>query len=423
MGVGQMIAEETRPDGAMDLQQRIEKFTRRFSEDSRKDRKREPAGKKPSPLEEEYWRDIRELFTRDVTGRGLRQFIEREPRDAWKYFTREIDYGSLKGLPWHDRYPRAGWRVFVTMAHRLSPPRRILFTVAVPVLLVAWVVYLLRALGTTFANHWSLQWPPWVLVSATLLFALLVLELRDKLALKGDLEIARQIQFGLLPFEPYRNGTISIHSAMRPANTVGGDYFDVVTLPEGRVAVVMGDVAGKGMPAALLMALLQGSLRTLISAGLRGSELITKLNLHLHANIPSNRLITLFYSEVDPSSGAITYVNAGHNPPCVVRHDGTLETLPATGTVLGVVEAPAYTAGSIELAAGDRLFLYTDGLTEAFDSRDDQYGEVRLQAFLGANRDQPPRELLDSLNADVLAFCGSNLPHDDMTSMLVERTA
>ena len=128
-----------------------------------------------------------------------------------------------------------------------------------------------------------------------------VLELRDKLALKGDLEIARQIQFGLLPFEPFhRNGT-SICAAMRPANTVGGDYFDIIDLGDGpRLAVVMGDVAGKGMPAALLMALLQGSLRTLLERRLaRRPTLIAKLNAHLYANIPSNRLVTLFYGELD----------------------------------------------------------------------------------------------------------------------------
>ena len=102
--------------------------------------------------------------------------------------------------------------------------------------------------------------------------------------------MARQIQFGLLPFEPYEKDGISIVSAMRPANTVGGDYFDVIELGEGRLAIAVGDVAGKGMPAALLMALLQGSLRTLLSAGLRGEELVAKLNAHLCANIPSNRL-------------------------------------------------------------------------------------------------------------------------------------
>src|SRR5262249_41098380 len=150
--------------------------------------------------------------------------------------------------------------------------------------------------------------------AGTLLLVLLVLELRDKLALKGDLEIARQIQFGLLPFDPVERDGVAIRASMRPANTVGGDYFDVVDLEGGTFAVVVGDVAGKGMPAALLMALLQGSLRTLVTAGLRGGELIRKLNTHLCAHIPSNRLITLFYGEVDGRRGRLVYVNAGHNP-------------------------------------------------------------------------------------------------------------
>ena len=118
---------------------------------------------------------------------------------------------------------------------------------------------------------------------------------------------------------------------MRPANTVGGDYFDVIELDERRLAITVGDVAGKGMPAALLMALLQGSLRTLITAGLRGPELIGKLNDHLCANIPSNRLVTLFYAEYDTASGELEYVNAGHNAPFVLRADGTLQRLDATG--------------------------------------------------------------------------------------------
>ena len=108
--------------------------------------------------------------------------------------------------------------------------------------------------------------------AATLLLFLLVMELRDKLGLKSDLEVARQIQFGLLPFEPWERAGFTAVSAMRPANTVGGDYFDIVELGEGRVAIAVGDVAGKGMPAALLMALLQGSLRTLLTAGLRAPK-------------------------------------------------------------------------------------------------------------------------------------------------------
>jgi hypothetical protein len=165
-------------------------------------------------------------------------------------------------------------------------------------------------------------WPPspsFLLVAATLLFVLLTLELRDKLSLKGDLEIARKIQFGLLPFEPWQSGSLSALASMQTANTVGGDYFDLIELGEGRMAVVIGDVAGKGMPAALLMALLQGSLRTLVTAGFRGAELIGRLNQHLAANIPRNRLVTLFYAEVDPAGGPLSYVNAGHNPPLIAR--------------------------------------------------------------------------------------------------------
>src|SRR5262249_30479079 len=154
---------------------------------------------------------------------------------------------------------------------RLSPARRILFAIALPLLAVGWLRFLLAALlGGAFELPaiYGL-----VLLGATLVCGLLVVELRDKLALKGDLEIAREIQFGLLPFAPFERAGTTICAAMRPANTVGGDYFDIIELGEGRIAVAVGDVAGKGIPAALLMALLQGSLRTLISAGLRSAEL------------------------------------------------------------------------------------------------------------------------------------------------------
>jgi sigma-B regulation protein RsbU (phosphoserine phosphatase) len=261
----------------------------------------------------------------------------------------------------------------------------------------------------------------WTVVSASLLFVLLVLELKDKLTLKGDLEVARQIQFGLLPFEPFDRAGTAIRVAMRPANTVGGDYFDIIELGEARIAVVMGDVAGKGMPAALLMALLQGSLRTLLTAGLRGPELVATLNAHLYVNIPSNRLVTLFYGELDLAAGVMRYVNAGHNPPHVLRGDGMVERLTATGVALGVVSDGAFEARELALADGDRLVLYTDGLTEAFDAREEEYGEERLMAFLMRRAQAHPSALVEAIQADVSAFCGSARPRDDMTLMVVAR--
>jgi phosphoserine phosphatase RsbU/P len=401
-----------------DLRARFEEIAARFAEQARAH-----AGPRHTAeaLQEDYWKSVQDLFTRDVTGRGLQQLVEEETRDTFNFFTREVDLQSLNARPWYERFPLAVWRVFLAMAYRLSPWRRVLFAVAVPFLILGWIRYVFTRLVDGF---WAL--PPvrledWLLFAATVLFFLLVLELRDKLGLKGDLEVARQIQFGLLPFQPYAKAGVSIVSAMRPANTVGGDYFDVIELPEGRLSLVMGDVAGKGMPAALLMALLQGSLRTLITAGMRGSELIAKLNVHLCANIPSNRLITFFYGELEPDTGLLRYVNAGHNPPFLLRSGGATERLPATGLALGIIPDPPFDVAQTLVSPGDRLFLYTDGVTEAFDQRDEEYGEARLQTYLESQREAPHRALVDGVIGNVLLFCGTARPRDDMTLMCVER--
>lgn len=403
-----------------DLRERFEGFAERLGAGGR------AVGPRPRAFKEEYWRDywrtVQDLFTRDVTGRGLRELLEQETRDTFQFFTREIDFSDLPSRPWHRRYPLALWRVFLAVAYRLSPWRRILFALSAPLLALAWLRYLLSWLTH---GPWSLPpmggWEDGILICATVVFFLLVLELRDKLGLKGDLEIARQIQFGLLPFEPYAREGVSIVTAMRPANTVGGDYFDLVELPDGRLSLAVGDVAGKGMPAALLMALLQGSLRTLLTAGLRGPDLLAKLNAHLCANIPSNRLITFFYAELEPASGLLRYVNAGHNPPFLVRQGGSVERLGPTAIALGVTTEAAFEAMSGEVEPGDRLLLYTDGITEAFNARDEEYGEERLGAYLAVHREASHQELIDGIVADVLRFCGAVRPRDDMTLMALGR--
>jgi serine phosphatase RsbU (regulator of sigma subunit) len=399
--------------GLGDLRSRLGAFTGRFAEHAR--RPPTPRASR-APETDDYWKSVQDLFTRDITEQSFRDLVGYETHDAWRYFSREIDFARLRALPWYKRYPRTAWKLFLAVAFRLSPARRFLFAVAVPLLALGWLRYGLEATAS-----WFMAPASWLLVSATLLFALLVLELRDKLVLKGDLEIARQIQFGLLPFEPYARDGVAVCAAMRPANTVGGDYFDVIELGDGRVGVAVADVAGKGMPAALLMALLQGSLRTLITAGFRGGELVGMLNAHLHANIPANRLVTLFYCELDPESGRLRYVNAGHNAPFLLRPQG-LTRLPATGVALGIVPDTRYPEAETSLAPGDRLFVYTDGVSEAFDARECEYGEERLQALLEGHRHLADPALLDKVQADVLVHCGAVRPHDDMTLLVLART-
>ena len=374
-------------------------------------------------LREEYWRSLHELFTRDVTHADLSRLLQHELRETFSFLTREVDTSDLHGLSWWRRNPRALLRFFLAVAYRLSPWRRVLFAASMIALVIAWLGLTLTLVANgPFSFEPLFEGHSWLLLAATLLAFLLVLELRDKLSLKGDLEIARQIQFGLLPFEPWDRDGVHIESAMRPANTVGGDYFDVIELPEGRLAVAVGDVAGKGMPAALLMALLQGSLRTLVSAGLRGEELMTKLNAHLCANIPSNRLITLLYAELDPKTGHFRYVNAGHNPPFLLQAGQPPARLTATAMALGITTDACFQSMTLELDPGDRLVLYTDGITEAEDASDREYGDLRLGAWLQANREQPARALIDGVVAEVLEHCGSARPRDDMTLMCLERT-
>jgi phosphoserine phosphatase RsbU/P len=399
-----------------DLRHRFDSFAARIGERARAGGR--PAGGAPGALSDDYWQNVQDLFTRDVSARAFRDLFAYDAQDAFRFFTREVDLDGIWPRPWYQAYPLAAWKVFLATAFRLSPARRIMFALAVPLLALGWLRFLLASIA---GGQWEVPAIfTFALLGATLMFALLMIELRDKLALKGDLEIARQIQFGLLPFEPFHREGTSVFAAMRPANTVGGDYFDIIELGERHVALAVGDVAGKGIPAALLMALLQGSLRTLLSAGLRGADLMRTLNAHLHANIPSNRLITLFYAEYDPFRGSLRYVNGGHNAPFVLRPGG-IQRLPATGVALGIVPDAVYDVLETTLAPGDRLFLYTDGITEAFDAFDNEYGEGRLEARLIAQRALPPPELIESVREDVLAFCGNMRPRDDMTMMLVAR--
>ena len=374
-------------------------------------------------LTDDYWQALRELFTRDVTHQGLRELVQHEAQETFRFLTREVSLADLAHEPFWKRHPKALWRFFLAVAYRLSPWRRVLFAAAVLVLAGGWLAF---AASVAARGPFSLR-PmagslAWLLLSATVFFFLLALELRDKLGLKGDLEVARQIQFGLLPFEPISRGGFSIATAMRPANTVGGDYFDVIDLGAGRLAVAVGDVAGKGMPAALLMALLQGSLRTLLSAGLRGRELVAKLNAHLCANIPSNRLVTLFYSELDTATGLLEYVNCGHNPPFLVPDGERPVRLAATAMALGITTDTTFESMLVEVGNGDRLLLYTDGVTEAENARDEQFGEERLQGWIEANREEPGPRLLDGVIAEVLHFCGPVRPRDDMTLLCLARS-
>ena len=170
------------------------------------------------------------------------------------------------------------------------------------------------------------------------------MEVADRLSLKGDLEIARDIQLAMLPAGVHHAGDATVCGVTRPANTVGGDFYDILPLPDGRLVLALGDVAGKGSPAALLMALLLAMLRTLVDEGLETARLIERLNVQVARHSPASRFITLFFGLYDPRDGRLEFVNAGHLPPLIRRADGRFERVDneAGGLALGMFDQATY---------------------------------------------------------------------------------
>lgn len=380
-------------------------------------------GKAKSPRDESgkgrsFFSNLFDLFTHGATSRDFKDMVGRDAREALQFYTREIDFDELRLRPWYRKYPTIVWRGFVALAYRLSPVRRITFTVATALFLFGYIQLLVFKANREGPGNISL-----LLISFALLILVLLLELHDKLALKGDLEIAREIQFGLVPEGPFQRDGFHIHCRMRPANTVGGDYYDVIELEDHRLGIVIADVAGKGMPAALLTALLQGSLRTLITAGHRNSDLITKLNAYLCSTIPDNSLVTLFYGELDALTGHLTYVNAGHNAPMVRRENRSIERLHSNGIILGFDPEAVFQTATTGIDRLDLLLLFTDGISEAFNPGGEEYGEERIATLLLKHRNIPIDALIRELLDDVLEHSGSVRIKDDMTLVVVSHDA
>jgi hypothetical protein len=208
------------------------------------------------------------------------------------------------------------------------------------------------------------EWPAgtvWLILSVVGLVFLVVLEVFERLSLKNDLEIARDIQQAMLPRGLYSSGGLDAFGATRAANTVGGDFYDILPRPGGRVVIALGDVAGKGSPAALLMAILLAMLRTLLDEGLDAEPLISRLNVQILRHAPSSRFITLQFVNIDPSTGDLVAVNAGHLPGLIRRRNGAFERLTEGGIALGMFENSQYTAQRGRLEPGDLPFE-EDGL-------------------------------------------------------------
>ena len=244
---------------------------------------------------------------------------------------------------------------------------------------------------------------------------------REKIRIERDLLAAREVQMGLLPTKlPALPGYEYVAVAL-PAREVAWDLYDFIRLDPNRVGVSIGDVSGKGLPAALLMAHIQAAVRDVAHETQDTGTCVTLLNQRLVASTAPEKFVTLVYGVLDAQNHTFRYCNAGHNPPYHVSVSGEVRELPAGGTLLGIVEGMEYTEESITFEPGEILVLYTDGISEATNVRKELLGDERLMEVCAAQRNQPAAAVRDAILDAVMKHQGAEPAADDMTVLVIRR--
>jgi serine phosphatase RsbU (regulator of sigma subunit) len=385
-------------------------------------------------------REFISRYTHDLTSDELGKLFTRETPEAYRFFARGINTAELEGLPWYQKAIKYAQAFFLAFTMRLSPARRLMYGVSlalcvvgllqlfsgfglmrVPIPIALFFVNI-RVPAPLFANGTL-----WLLSGFLLMNLLVLLEVADRLSLKRDLEVAREIQNAMLPDGTWSGPGVEAFGLTKPANTVGGDFYDILPRPDGTVLVALGDVAGKASPAALLMALLLAILRTLVDEGLPLTALVQRLNVQVSRHAPASRFITLFLASFEPSTGRVEFVNAGQTPPLLRRQNGSIERLMSGGVALGMFEGSTYEAGELQMNPGDALLLYSDGLTEAESPDGQPFDEAGLERTLalyaGAYQKSAAAELGRAVFDAVERHRRDQRLQDDLTVLVLSRLA
>jgi len=354
---------------------------------------------------------LRYLLFKDLRPSELPANFRQDLRQLYRFYLDEERRAQLEAMGRVRRtFKLVGWTLKSLLA-KLTPGRRLALFASIVMCILGRVRVPLG--GATLSANLRV----WAYV---FVFLVLMLEMKDKLLARDEIEIARQVQLALLPARHPQPEGWSLWSFMQPANDVGADLVDYIVLPDERLGVVLGDVAGKGLGAALLTAKLQATLRALVPGCPSLSDLGGQMNEVVHKDGIDNRFVTLFYLELRAGSGRLRYLNAGHNPPFVLR-EKTTEALQASAIPLGMMAGTAYAEGEVTLEPGNLLVVYSDGLTEARNAMDEEFGADRLQAMLprlrGLSAEESVRLIIDEVNL----FLGRERPHDDLSLVVLAR--
>lgn len=340
-----------------------------------------------------------------------------DARSSYGFYRKDVNWDEINKLPkWH-RPLHIARAMFTAMLFKLSAVRRVL-------LIIALVMLVSSGFKFDFADHSSVE-VRFQLFAALIFLFLLSLELADKVTMKRDLEIAREIQSWLVPSVPPGVPNADVAFATRPQNSVAGDYYDAFyplsnSSANEKLFLVIADVAGKSIPAALLMATFQASLRTIAGEGVSLGELVVRLNRYASAHsLDGRRFTTALLAEYDTATRRLEYINAGHNNPMLRRKDGTIERLETGGVPLGIDSASKFEIGSVELAPGDLLLLFTDGMVDAFNHKGEEFGDPRLISSVKSLQGQTAQQSMQFLMQQVDTFVGTTHQFDDITCLVL----
>lgn len=366
------------------------------------------------PSEPRLLRTIREdvrTVHADLRRKGFRRTFRQTLGELEEFYLSSERKQRLAGMgPVRRWFYFAGW-LLKSLFLKLTPARRILLVVG------------LFLLATSFqfdvgGTRVSVTNAPGIGLACFLL--VLLLELKDKLLVRDELEAGRAVQQALMPAGAPRIAGWDVHLVTRSANEVGGDLVDAMPVGAGRVALVLADVAGKGLPAALLTAKLQATWRALAPDSASLEDLGERINRILNRDSVPGRFSTFVYVEVTEDAGLVRLLNAGHMPPLVVR-GASVEELPRGGLALGLTPAASYAEQRVDLAPGDLLLVYTDGVTEAMNAAGEFFGDERLRALLSQVAGQAAEQVTAGIEAAVDAFVGEAPTHDDISLLVMRR--
>lgn len=365
-----------------------------------------------------FWREL----TDGLTLQELWSQFRRETLQSYRLYSADLERRHEHA---HQRRRRFVRDLLRAMVLKLSPARRLVLLLALILLIVGFDARQLELHDEARALPLDLI----SVIGTLLVIGLLGLELADRVAMKRDLQIAREIQGWLVPRVPPQVPGVEIAFSTRPANTVAGDYYDAFprSRPPGGDApllLVVADVAGKGMPAALLMASFQSSLHTLVQEPLSLSEVVRRLNHYCCAHsLDGSRFTTAVLGQLDPATCTLEYVNAGHNAPLLRRADGYLEKLEAGGLPLGIRAEEPYATARVRLEPSDVLVCYTDGVVEATSGAGEEYGEERLHALLRGAGGVGAAAMLERVMTAVEVHAGEAPRSDDVTCLVLSAIA